>query len=513
MTDHPDLATVLKSARTLAEQADEQISELRRGRPLIVVDRNTNVGRASYTGPAPVPSSRPTLAVGCYAPWGPAHPHHALAAEQQIPDAAGHRPGEDKMSRWWPLVLERATDHIARGPHPPIIRGWFINQYHHSLLSSALAFSGKTFIGMPAGVRYAVENKIALDAILNGSGVPESLRVPARTYRGRLPSLERMRLDVGSHRLVVQTSHGAGGLGTVFVDSEEDLLQVPQSGTWRVSRFLEGWSSNTTVLSVPDGNGGVRVYVDRPSHSAVGLPELGVGSAKSAGNDWSRNFPQEGAEALVQAAERIGHWAWNEHRMTGLWGIDTMWTPDGVPHINEINARSQSCSEHADAGHQLLGYPSLSVAHLVSGLGGRPSWMPEPEEFNTTAVRAVSHPGSWAPYYLKVRSRNAIQIRSDFPGPGVYRLTSDKTLTREGDGAHPALANSDEGRVLLANTPPPGALCLPGAELAVAEGITTGSASPLAEPSRLSPRGRDLLHAIDRLLIQDIEQNETEHIR
>lgn len=515
-TIYSDLDRVLESARTLAEEADEQVRDLRRGRPLIVVDRNTSVGRSSYTGPAPVTSARPTLAVGCYASWDPARPLYTLAAEHHTSAAPGQRPGEDKMSRWWPLVLEQAVEHIARDPHPPIIKGWFINQYHHSLLGSPAAFTGKTLIGMPAGVRYAVENKIALESVLDGAGVATQLRVPARTYRGRLPSLERMRRDVGSHRLVIQTAHGAGGLGTVFVEREEDLSQVPTqgpwAGTWRVSRFLPGWSSNTTVLSVPDGNGGVNVYVDRPSHSAVGLPELGVGSAKSAGNDWSWNFPREGVSALVEAAVRIGRWAWNEHRMSGLWGIDAIWTPDGVPHINEINARSQSCTEHADVSHQLLGYPSLSVAHLVAGLGGNPAWLPSPEEFNTAAVRAVSTPGSWAPYYLKVRALGPVRVRSDFPGPGVYRLTDDKTLIQEEAGAHPALANSDAGRVLLANTPLPGALCLPGAELAVVEGVTTGSTSPFAEPSQLSVRGRDLLHAINHILTQEADETVTDHI-
>ena len=202
--------------------------------------------------------------------------------------------------------------------------------------------------------------------------------------------------------------------------------------------------------------------------------------------------------ALIEAITRIGHWAWNEHKMSGMWGVDTIWTPDGQPQINEINARRQGTTEVSGVNQHLSGQPPLSVAHLVSVLGGYPEWLPAPEEFNTTALRAVTTPGSWAPYYLKIRSRGPAKVSQDFPGPGIYRLTRSKSLVWEKPGAHPAQANSDAGQVLLANTPAPGTLCQTGAELATVEGITTGNASPFASPFELSDRGHVLLKAFLR---------------
>lgn len=480
-----------EEVKDLSLMADDQLRFLRRGRPLIVMDRNTSVGRVSYTGPSPIESARPTLALGCYHPWSPAQPVHTLAAEHRDPTIS--RP----IRSWWHLVHQEATRRIDGDPRPPILTAWVADHQNQTLLGPR-----GTFVGMPTKTNDLIENKSELSRILTQAQVDPALMIPARTYHDRLPILAHLRKAVGSDRLVIQTSHGAGGRGTVFVEEEADLNRVPTQGPWRVSQFVRGWSSNTTVLSIPDGRGGVDIYIDRPSHKAIGLSEVGIASAKSAGNDWSRTFPEEGVSALFEAIHHIGRWAWNEHRMSGMWGVDTMWTPDGRPHINEINARRQGTTEVSGANQYLTGQPPLSVAHLVSALGGRPEWLPAPEDFNTTSLRSVTTPGSWAPYYLKIRSKETVKVSRNFPGSGIYRLTSAQSLVWEKPGAHPAQANSDIGQVLLANTPAPGALCAPGAELATVEGVTTGNASPFAGPFALSDRGHLLLTSFLRHLRQ-----------
>ncbi|MGW6569256.1 hypothetical protein [Streptomyces sp. NPDC054975] len=371
----------------------------------------------------------------------------------------------------------------------PVVAGWYAVPH----LAELAGVTG-TVAGLPVLVRDQVENKGELGRILRAAGVSERLMIPGRTYTKRLPDLSRMRSDVGARRLVVQSAHAAGGRGTVFVDGPADMARaVALAGPWRVSAFVDGWSSNVSVLSVPDGRGGVRVYVDRPSRKAVGVGAVGIGPAKSAGNDWSgAPFPARGVADVIEAATCLGEWAWRTHRMTGLWGIDVIWSPDG-PVINEINARKQGTTEISGVNHQLAGVPPLVVAHLVVMLGHRPTWLPDADTFNSGSLAA----GGVGPYYLKIRARSAVSARADFPGSGVYRLAGGR-LVWERPGAHPAEADSDAGRVLIANAPEAGTACEPGAELATVEGLTAGQASPFSSPSDLSDHGRAVLAAFDQ---------------
>lgn len=458
------------------------------GRPLVDFDRHATGGRVAYAAPAPVHAARPALSLGCYAPWNPATPVDAITAE----DGTGVRPTGERKHTWWPAIADRAAARISGYNRPPVIAGWYAVPYLCELTGP-----GGTVAGLPADVRDRIEDKSALGRILHSAHVPPGMIIRARTYRDRLPSLTDMRAAVGTRRIVIQSAHDAGGRGTIFVDNERDMPRAASlPGPWRVSAFVEGWSSNTTVLSVPDGRGGVRVYVDRPSHKAIGVTAVGIGPAKSAGNDWSKPWPTDGVSAVIEAASRIGQWAWQSHRLTGLWGIDTIWTPDG-PVINEINARKQGTTEVSGVNQQLAGYPPLVVAHLTAMLGHPVTWLTAPEEFNT-ATLAAAPADTPAPYYLKVRARHAHTTPDDFPGSGIYRLEGER-LTWERPGAHPTEADSDTGRVLIANAPAAGTTCPPGAEIGTVEGITTGPASPFAGPAELSPHGRTLLAAFDRL--------------
>ncbi|MFI8265483.1 hypothetical protein [Streptomyces sp. NPDC085665] len=468
--------------------AHHELTRALAGRPLIDFDRHTTGGRVAYAAPVPVSAARPTLSLGCYSPWGPAAPAEAIAAEH----GTGERPAGERKHTWWATIAARAAARIESLGKPPVIAGWYAVPYLQTLAGPAGIVAG-----LPVNVRSQIEDKSAIGRILRSAQVPAHMIIGAHTYRDRLPNLTDMRNQIGSRRIVVQSAHSAGGRGTVFVNDEGDMHEAAAlPGPWRVSAFVEGWSSNTTVLSLPDGRGGVRIYVDRPSHKAIGVEAVGIGPAKSAGNDWSQPWPITGAADVIEAATRIGQWAWREHRLTGLWGIDTIWTPAG-PVINEINARKQGTTEVSGVNQQLSGFPPLVLAHLTAMLDHPVTWLPSPQEFNTATITAAAG-GVPAPYYLKIRARQALRLPDDFPGSGIYRLSRGR-LTWEGPGAHPADADSDTGRVLIANAPAAGTTCPPGAELATAEGITIGSASPFAGPSELSPHGRTLLAAFDRL--------------
>ncbi|MGW1768682.1 hypothetical protein ACWCQL_32160 [Streptomyces sp. NPDC002073] len=471
-----------------AQHAHHELTQALAGRPLVDYDRHTSAGRVAYAAPAPVSAARPALSLGCYDPWQPASPTEALAAEH----GTGERPAGERKHTWWPAIAAQAATRIKDFNAPVVIAGWYAVPYLHSLTGP-----GGTVAGLPVDVRDHVEDKSRIGAILRAAQVPPRMIIRARTYRDRLPSLTQLRRHIGSTRIVVQSAHGAGGRGTVFINHEQDMPRAAAlPGPWRVSAFVEGWSSNITVLSLPDGNGGVRIYVDRPSHKAIGVAAVGIDPAKSAGNDWSQPWPHTGVADVIEAATRIGQWAWREHRLTGLWGIDTIWTPAG-PVINEINARKQGTTEVSGVNQQLAGFPPLVVAHLTALLDHPVTWLTPPDEFNTATITAAAA-GSRAPYYLKIRARRSFTVPQDFPGSGVYRLTGDR-LTWDRPGAHPADADSDAGRVLIANAPRPGTACPRGAEVATVEGITSGAASPFAGPADLSPHGRTLLAAVDRL--------------
>ncbi|MFJ9195946.1 hypothetical protein [Streptomyces globisporus] len=471
--------------------AQEELTQALAGRPLIDFDRHTTGSRVAYAAPIPVSAARPALALGCYTPWHPATPAEAIAAEQ----GTAVRPGGPRKHTWWDEIAQQAVARIQRFHHPPVVAGWYAAPALH-----ALAGTYGTIAALASVVRDQIEDKSALGRILRSAGVAQRMMIPARTYGTQLPGLTQIRSDLGTKRIVVQAARDSGGRGTVFVDHERDMERAAQlPGPWRVSAFVEGWSSNTTVLSIPDGRGGVRVYVDLPSHKAIAVSAIGIGAAKSAGNDWSLTWPESGVADVVEAATRIGEWAWRTHRLVGLWGIDTIWTSTG-PMINEINARKQGTTEVSGVNQQLAGYPPLAVAHLTTMLGGRVTWLPAADEFNAHTITKAATEGAPGPYYMKMRARQAVVAPEDFPGSGIYHLHAGR-LIFERPGAHPAEADSDAGLVLIANAPAPGTLCDSGTELGTFEGITTGTASPFARPGELSRHGQALVNAYEQLLI------------
>ncbi|MFD7907988.1 hypothetical protein ACFV4G_37850 [Kitasatospora sp. NPDC059747] len=457
---------------------------------LVSVERFTTAGRTTYTGPFPLEAARPALAIGCYRPWPEAAPLRVLAAE------SGTRVRGIAQRRNWMTGIDRpARSAIAALDRPVIISAW----YGTDLLRSWAGPRG-VVAAIEHGLRARIEDKAYFGELLLGAQVPAALRLPGVRVDGPLPGLAELRRRVGAVRLVVQCGADSGGRGTVFVDDEPDLARAARMpGPYRVTAFTPGWSSNVTVLSVPDHRGALRVYVDRPSHKAVGVPEAGIGPGKSAGNCWSLPWPEPAAAAVVDAAERVARWAWRRHGMSGLFGLDAILTDDGRAFLNEINCRNQGTTEVSAVNQQLRGLPPFVVVHLTTLLGGRVDWLPDPDDFNAATVRAAAStvPG---PYYLKLRHRGQtpVVLDQDLARPGRYRVHGGR-LRWVGPGAHPAEAAT--GEVLLANLPEPGVLCLPGAELGTAEAVTPCGGGPFAGPHRLSPVGRALLSALDQHLI------------
>lgn len=471
----------------LTDAADAALAKALAGRPLVAAERFGSSMRTLYAGPGPLGRARPALAIGCYPSWDQAAPHAVLAAE----DRARVR-GPVQRHSWTRTVDGEAAALLAALPVPPVIAAWYATDRLRRW-----AGPGGTVAAIDGRLRKVIEDKAAFDTLLETAGVPDRMRIPCIRVDGRLPALADLRGQVGARRLVVQAGADSGGRGTVFVDSEADLARAAaMPGPYKVAAFVSGWSSNTTVLSVPDSRGGVAVYVDRPSHKAIGIREAGIGPGKSAGNDWSRAWPAKAAADLVDAAVRIADRLWAEHAMAGLFGLDAILTPEGQAVFNEINCRNQGTTEVSAVNQQLRGLPPFAAAHLTVLLGGRVDWLPDPGEFNAATVTAATAAGA-GPFYLKLRHRGPVPVRlTGLRRSGVYRPDPAGGLAWVRPGAHPGQANADLGEILLANLPAEHVVCLPDAELGTAEALTTGPGSPFAGPHQLSESGAAVLDAL-----------------
>ena len=472
------MSTTITAGEGRTEAAEAALALALDGRPLVSAERFTTTYRACYSGAVHVEAMCPALAIGCYRPWQPAIPRDVIAAEETA------RVRSPRLRHAWLREVSASARQVIAGlGRPPVVTGWYATRELH-----ALAGPGGTVAAIDGALRDRIEDKADFGHLLQAAGIPENIRIPAVRVDGRLPSLADLRRAVGVSRIVVQAGVTSGGRGTLFIDGDADLAAAARMpGPYRVSAFTEGWSSNVTVLSVPDGTGRVSVYVDRPSHKAIAVTELGIGTAKSAGNDWSRLWQPAAAAGLVEAAVRIGEWAWAEHRMTGLFGLDAILTPGGQVKVNEINCRNQGTTEVSSVNQQLRGEPPFVIAHLVTMLGGHVDWLGDPGEYNHETIRRTTEPGP-GPFYAKVRysGQDRVRISPDFPGPGVYRLDQAGRLHLARRGAHSADAGADRGEILIASAPGPDITCHPGAEIATLEGITSGLGRPFAGPATAS---------------------------
>jgi biotin carboxylase len=461
------------------------------GRQHISAQRFTSAYRTCYTGPNPIEAMRPALAIGCYQAWEPASPHQVIAAEQTTGvRSALHR------HHWLDEIFPVARSRVEAMAAPAVVTGWFATRQLR-----ALSGPGGTVAAVDGALRARLEDKAEFARFLQEACVPREAQISAVRIGGPLPSLTELRRLTGTSRVVVQSGVSSGGRGTVIVSGEDDMAAAAaMQAPYRVAAFVDGWSANITVLSVPRPDGGVNVYADRPSHKAIAVGALGIGPGKSAGNDWSQPWPAAAAATMTEAAVRIGEWAWQAHGMAGLFGLDAILTADGQVKINELNCRNQGTTELSAVNQQIRGAPPFVVAHLVTMLGGHPDWLGDPGEFNHATLGCATSPGP-GPFYAKIRLTSPVpgRVPAWFPGPGVYRLDSQK-LQWVRPGAHPALADADAGELLIASAPGPGIICHPGTEIATLEGITCGAGRPFTGTDTASAQVLAFAEALVNLL-------------
>jgi D-alanine-D-alanine ligase-like ATP-grasp enzyme len=474
-------------------QANASLLETLDSWSLVQVDRFTSSGRNYLGEEATLWALRPALTLGCYEPWREATvAQKTLALETRL-----HVRGTHSKHAYLEQLGEDARAALAALPHPPLVAAW----YETSEIRSLVDGLGGKLLTAKREVREIVEDKSRLNELLASAGIEAGLQIASIRVEGRAPAFNELANRLGLP-LVVQVN-SSGGRGTLFVSNEQDFTDALALGRpLRISEFVPGFSSNTTVLTIANGKG-CQVYVDQPSHKAMHVREVGIGNAKGAGNDWSIPFEYEGVNALVESAVRLGEYLFETYGLVGLWGIDTIWNGNQVV-INEINCRNQGTTEVSGINQILRGVPPFVVSHLALHAGTPVSWLPNPDQYNAQTIQGASHPSGLRPFYLKIRNRMNLPVVTspDLPSSGVYRLEATEQLK----WLHPAgctyEANFDENEVLVANLPGAATLCLPGAELCTLEGLTTNR-SIFDGPYSLSPYGEMLTRAIYKHFIPD----------
>ncbi|MFI9593290.1 hypothetical protein [Nonomuraea sp. NPDC052265] len=472
----------------LEEAAHEELTAALAGRPLVCVERFSTALRTGYTGPAPIGALRPALSIGCYSAWDPALPGMVVAAE----DRTRTRSVAERRA-WLPRVRHEAARHLLKLDRPPVVFTWYDNARLREL-----AGPGGVVAAIDADVRAAIEAKHLLDDLLRAAGVPAVARVPC-VHVERLPGLAELRRAVGTERVVVQAGRRADRHGTVVVSGEKDMPRAARLlGPYRVAAYVPGWPCTIAVLSVPDSEGGVRVYADRPAHTSAGIAELGAGPMRSTGDDWSRPWPTPAAALLIECAERIAFWAWRRYGAAGLFSVEAILTPGERVHLSAIKWRHQEGTEVSSVNQQAAGLPPFVLAHLSVMLGGRVTWLGDPQEFNQRTLLRAARPGG--PFHVRVRLDGDAPVRvAAAQGPGVYRLDRSGHLRWVRRGAHPSDARASQGEFLLANLPEPDVVCHPGADLATVEGVAEGAAHPFDGPDAVSPATRRIVAAVENL--------------
>ncbi|WP_188197308.1 hypothetical protein [Nonomuraea sp. SYSU D8015] len=480
MSGHPYL-----DARHAAV-ADAELLAALAGRPLISVDRFSTALRTGYTGPAPIEALRPALAIGCHSAWDPALAGMVVAAEDRTRvRSVAERHG------WLRRVRHDAARHLVKLDRPPVVFTRVADARLHEL-----AGPGATVAAIDGGVRATIEARHLFDDLLRAAGVPAVARIRC-VHVERLPELTELRRAVGTEQVVVQSGEG----GTVIVSGEGDMGRAARLlGPYRVAAYVDGWPSAVTGLSVPDAGGGVRVYVDRPSHATTGFAEPAIGPLSGSGTDWSRPWPAPAAALLIECAERVAVWAWRRYGIAGLFSLDAILTASERVYLSAITWRHHESTEVSAVNQQAVGLPPFVLAHLAVMLGHPVTWLGDAQEFNQLTLLRVTQRGG--PFSVTIRLAKGPPIRvAAGQGSGVYRLDDAGRLRWVRRGAHPLDVDTDQGEILLADLPGPEVVCHPGADIATFEGVTGGGMQPFHGPGSVSPFTRRVLAAVHDLFL------------
>ena len=449
----------------LMEATARSLEQALAGKVLVQFDRFGQAMRNAYTLPS-FQTLVPDLVVCHYDAWE--------SGKAQIPQIYSRERQQKERTKqsgtFYDVPFEaEIANFLTNDQRVPIFKVWFSTEARQKLAQE----HGAIILAIPPETREFIEGKTNLLPILAGAETDQRIRLSSVSFADieSVPDYEDCQALYGE--VFVMQGRSIGGDGTKIIRTKEEFVAAREklTGAIKVTEFFAGYSSNTTVVTVPDGVGGCRVFVDIPSHKPTGIAEVGVHETLGAGNDWSQPFPAEHLQQFVQAVEQIGQYLYQEKGLIGIWGVDSIWSDDGVK-INEINCRLQGTTEASTVNQILRRFPPFVALHVLSFLGGDTSFLPSQSTFNQETVQLATYEHR-APYYIKIKAKYdyPVRLKDTNTLSGKYRLVDDEL-----EFAAAALSDNDaflaDNEVIIADLPLAESICHPGSELCTITGTT-----------------------------------------
>ncbi len=205
----------------------------------------------------------------------------------------------------------------------------------------------------------------------NFFGGLETLGLPR--LPGQWMSLSNLRYDelracIGAQS-VAQTVTGSSGSGTVFIRSEQDLVEagrvVGDDPVW-VAPEVQGPSINLNAIVLDRS-----VVVGCPNIQLVGLEMLGSKPGMYCGNDYTSAAALDSSilAAVGEQTRRIGAWL-STVGYRGLFGLDFMVDPASTrPYAVDLNPRWQGSTAVSTQAEARSGRLPLAAAEIAWKLG------------------------------------------------------------------------------------------------------------------------------------------------
>jgi hypothetical protein len=165
---------------------------------------------------------------------------------------------------------------------------------------------------------------------------------------------------------VVQNYYETAGMGTKFIRSEDDILNLKESdlgGPRSISQYVEGGDISCTGCIVGD-----QIVVSPPRVGIVGCTELTMNKGQFCGHDWNTTLPEETKDRARMYTRRIGQ-VLQSLGYKGIFGVDMLWNfEDSTVYTIEINPRLLGSSQMYALQQMELQQPPLLGLHVLAFL-------------------------------------------------------------------------------------------------------------------------------------------------
>ncbi len=367
------------------------------------------------------------------------------------------------------LLHGRLSGQIASAlqQHPRWVLSWQSTEPLEALVAGSHDLL--RILAPPAALKSRLDNKIAFRQALRQLGIEP------------MPQLicDLAALDLGQIGrcfglpCVVQLATGAGGSGTFFVSTEDDLRSLHDEHAGEeviVSKYVSPISPNINAVVLDD-----QVLLSHPSVQLVGVPECTDKPSAYCGNDFvaAQALPKAAIQGIYDQTCRIAAWI-AEQGFRGLWGIDFVVDGSAVYPL-EINPRLQGSTPLLTELQHLSGEVPLMLAHLAAFLdGGRGLAKTLAQQW------ADPRPQRGAQMVLANRESDWRVVRGDVR-PGVYACDGPGATYRR-KGLTVADCQTPEEFVVTGNVPSKGTRVENGAGLCniqTRRGVLDGASNKL----------------------------------